>query len=234
MIVDDSPLSLKFLAKILLGIGNCSIIEAIDGEDAIGCLRSAGGRVDAIVSDLRMPRMNGLELLREVRLGRTAAPQSIPFFIVTGFAERTLAGLALGLDVDGFLARPVKQHALKGHLIRTTAERRVPKTPAEALAIYGEVDLTLARLPEVDVAVQPEVRAAPVPLAGGTAGASGERLTALENVTAGMILSRDAVNSAGTVLLKAGEEMTAGLKAVLMSYAAIDRSLEKVWVTAPV
>lgn len=230
LIVDDSPLSLKWLSQILRSIGPCEIVEATDGREAVERLEAAGERVDAIVSDLRMPNMNGLEFLKEVRLARTGAPQSIPFFIVTGYAERALAGLALGLDVDAFLARPVKMQALKRHLIRTCAERRSVKSPAEALATYGDVDLSLALVPEIAAeAAGPE----PMPAAQPDipVDAVTEQLVSLDSVREGAHLARDAVNSTGAVLLKAGEEVTANLKAVLMSYAEIDNSLSKVWVS---
>lgn len=233
LIADDSPLSLKWLGQILQNMGPCEIVEASDGFEAIGRLASEAGRIDAIVSDLRMPNMNGLELLKEVRLARTGAPQNIPFFIVTGFAERSLAGLALGLDVDAFLARPVKKQALSRHLIRTSGERRAAKSSDEALATYGDVDPTLDALPGKSRSAQARAGLiAPVATQqNGSVAVLDERLAELESVPEGALLARDAVNGAGAVLLKAGERMTASLKAVLMSYAEIDESLAKVWVS---
>jgi YesN/AraC family two-component response regulator len=232
LIADDSPLSLKWLSKILQSMGPCEIVEAGDGLEAVRKLASEGERIDAIISDLRMPNMNGLELLKEVRLAKTSAPQNIPFFIVTGFAERSLAGLALGLDVDAFLARPVKKQALNRHLIRTSGELRAAKSPAEALATYGDVDPTLDAL--LDESLPAAAAATPTAPAAtqtnGSVAALDERLAELESVPEGALLARDAVNSAGAVLLRAGETMTGSLKAVLMSYAEIDESLAKVWV----
>jgi len=234
LIADDSPLSLKWLSQILQGIGPCKVIEATDGAEAVEKLATVGGEVDAIISDLRMPRMNGLEFLKEVRLSKTGARQNIPFFIVTGFAERELAGLALGLDVDAFLARPVKKQALGRHLTRTSTGRRADKTPAEALAAYADVDLSSAMRSGDSVAAEPQVLQVEAPAARESGGVAvlDERLVALDGVPEGARLARDAVNSAGSVLLKAGDEITAGLKAVLMSYAEIDESLAKVWVRA--
>ncbi len=228
LVVDDSPINLKWMANILQSIGPCDIEEASDGEEAIERLRDVGHDINAVITDLRMPKMNGLELLREVRLGRTDAPQSIPFFVVTGYAERAFAGLALGLDVDAFLARPVKKQALQRHIIRTCAERRAVKSTAEAQAIYGDIDLSLAALKDLETTEEPTpADKAPAAPNGKPADAG---LIALAHVPEGAFLARDAVNSAGAVLLKAGEEITSSLKAVLMSYAEIDDSLAEVWV----
>lgn len=237
LIVDDSPLGLKWLAQILVSGGPCEIIEAHDGRDAIDRLSVDGKRVDAVISDLRMPRMNGLELLKTIRLARTNALQNIPFFIVTGFADRAMAGLALGLDVDAFLARPVKMQALKRHLIRTCAHRRPAKTPSEAREAYGDVDVSSATLAESDVALPSSTDDPLWPAVAreireiDEVVSSRERLVDLNGVADGAMLARDAANSAGVVLLKAGEELTANLKAVLMSYAEIDKSLAQVWVS---
>jgi two-component system chemotaxis response regulator CheY len=232
LIVDDSPLGLRWLAQVLKNIDACEIIEASDGLVALEKLATAGDRVDAIISDLQMPNMNGLALLKEVRLATTGAIQSIPFFIVTGFAERALAGLALGLDVDAFLARPPKMQALRRHLLRTLGGRRPVKTAAEAQAMYGNVDVSLAMVPAGDLATEATVPPA-VPIresANGSIAVLDECLVSVETVPLGAHLARDAVNGAGAILLRAGEEMTASLKAVLMSYAEIDHSMSKVWV----
>lgn len=234
LIVDDSPLNLRWLAQILRSIGPAETLHASDGVEAVERLASVGGRVDAIISDLQMPKMNGLELLKEVRLARTGGQQSTPFLIITSFTERAYAGLALGLDVDAFLARPVKRHALGRHLSRVCTERRSVRSAAEAHATYGDVDLSLAATAAEEPFALPPPCGTTAPLEethqDGTVVLLEERHMPLESVPQGAILARDAANSAGAVLLKAGEELTASLRAVLMSYAEIDESLAKVWV----
>jgi CheY-like chemotaxis protein len=234
LIVDDSPLNLQWLARTLANIGPCEIIQASDGLEAVDKLASTRGRIDAIISDFRMPRMNGLELLKEVRLARTGARQSTPFLIVTSFSERALAGLALGLDVDAFLARPIKKQALDRHLTRTCAERRVDKSAAEARSTYADVDLSLSAISDAEPSAAAVGDTGAPTSQGGQPGASvavlDEKLVALETVPEGARLTRDAINTVGSVLVKAGEPITGSLKAVLLSYSEIDESLAKVWV----
>ena len=236
LIVDDSSFNLKLLSQVLRSIGPCEIAEAADGREAIGKLKTTGDGIDAVISDFRMPNMNGLQLLREVRMARTGAPQCIPFFVVTGFAERALAGLALGLDVDAFLARPVKKRALQRHIFRTCAERRTPKTALEAEQAYADIDVSSATLPDDGAAPAVLAPPEPEPAPGRqpdrhlVSGVIQPGLVALEAVPDGATLARDAVNSAGATLVRAGEEITTGLKAVLMSYAEIDDSLARLWI----
>lgn len=64
MIVDDSA-SLRQVASIALKGAGYEVIEACDGKDALGKLN--GGRVHLIISDLNMPNMDGITLVKEVK-----------------------------------------------------------------------------------------------------------------------------------------------------------------------
>src|SRR6185437_14450015 len=64
LIVDDNPTNLKLLRAQLEGEGH-AIIQAADGIEALGML--AREKVDAIISDILMPRMDGYRLCNEIR-----------------------------------------------------------------------------------------------------------------------------------------------------------------------
>ena len=67
MTVDDSA-SVRQMVSLTLKDAGYAVIEACDGKDALAKL---SGPVDMIVTDLNMPNMNGIELIRAVR----ATPQ---------------------------------------------------------------------------------------------------------------------------------------------------------------
>ncbi len=77
LLVDDEPLVRKFVSRCLVAEGYV-VRVAVDGLDAIGKLR--WGPPDVIISDLNMPRMSGVELLRVVR---KRFPQ-IPVIVISG------------------------------------------------------------------------------------------------------------------------------------------------------
>ena len=79
LLVDDEPLVRKLISRHLLAAGYI-VRMADDGLDAIGKLR--GEIPDLIISDLKMPRMSGVELLHVVR---KRFPQ-IPVIVISGFA----------------------------------------------------------------------------------------------------------------------------------------------------
>lgn len=64
LFVDDEA-EIRRPACDLLTAAGFEVVEAVDGEDALEKIRSGGG-FDALITDLRMPRMNGYELLELV------------------------------------------------------------------------------------------------------------------------------------------------------------------------
>ncbi len=69
---------------------------------------------DAIVSDVRMPRMNGIELLQELKSDQRT--QDVPVIIVTGEADKGLKRKALSLDAADLLNKPVSVEDLIARL----------------------------------------------------------------------------------------------------------------------
>lgn len=64
MIVDDSA-SLRQVVKIALSNAGYDVVEASDGKDALGKL--GGQRYHLIISDVNMPNMDGIELLKAIK-----------------------------------------------------------------------------------------------------------------------------------------------------------------------
>ncbi|CAO3354850.1 response regulator [Azospirillum melinis] len=89
LLVDDEDSVRRYLRLVLEEAG-CTVVEASDGKEALIRYDEAGGLFDAVVSDVSMPRMNGLELARELETRN----QLLPILFLTGYASReTAAGL---------------------------------------------------------------------------------------------------------------------------------------------
>jgi CheY-like chemotaxis protein len=71
LVVDDDP-SIRLLVATCLAEEGFETQQAVDGADALAKL--ATGAYDAVVSDLQMPRLDGLSLLREIRRRGVAVP----------------------------------------------------------------------------------------------------------------------------------------------------------------
>jgi CheY-like chemotaxis protein len=94
LVVDDEP-DLRFvLRRILEGAGH-HVVEAGNGADALASVRRS--TPDLVVTDVMMPVMDGVELIRQLRADRTT--KDIPIVAVSGHAQ-------LAADADVVMAKP--------------------------------------------------------------------------------------------------------------------------------
>jgi two-component system chemotaxis response regulator CheY len=110
LIVEDSPPGRDIIATFLENIG-FQVLQAPDGETALRMIQqNVGAERDlvAILADLRMPKMDGMELLRNIRENAAIATfKDIPFLLVTATSDQTLIAEAIKLKVNGYILKPV-------------------------------------------------------------------------------------------------------------------------------
>lgn len=111
LLVDDDPQSLESTCKILEYAGY-QITTAIDGQSALEKVRPSPGRTDPefdlVISDVRMPKMGGLEFLRALSL----CTDSVPVILMTAYGRVEDAVWAMKLGAVDFLTKPFKRQAL--------------------------------------------------------------------------------------------------------------------------
>lgn len=107
MTADDSPSMREMVAFTLRGAGY-DIVEAVDGKDALGKLSAAS--VGMLITDLNMPNMDGIELIKQVR----SMPQYkyVPIIMLTTESQddRKQAGKAAG--ASGWIVKPFRSEQL--------------------------------------------------------------------------------------------------------------------------
>jgi len=115
LLVDDEKFSRTMVSSMLADLGRPTVLEAENGAEALAVLDEH--KVDFIISDFNMPHGHGLQLLRAVRTGklRLIKPET-PFALLTGYSEVTLVDLALALDANAFLVKPVSKDGLRKRL----------------------------------------------------------------------------------------------------------------------
>jgi len=119
LLVDDNKLGLSARKSVLEELGH-HIVTASNGSDALA--QFADHKFDLVVTDYRMPRMNGLELIAGLR---EVAPD-LPVILISGFVD------SLGLSEENTGADVVIQKSANevSHLVRAVA-RLLRKKPVK-------------------------------------------------------------------------------------------------------
>ncbi len=102
LVVDDFATMRRIVKGVLKQLGFSNIIEAEDGNAALGELKKE--KFGLIVSDWNMPNMSGLDLLRAVR-GDTDL-KTIPFIMVTAEGQKENVIEAVKAGVSNYIVKP--------------------------------------------------------------------------------------------------------------------------------
>lgn len=101
MVVDDEILGVEALERGLRCKGH-QVVTVRSASDALATVASGGCRVDLIVTDYKMPEMNGIDLLKKIRQEK----KRIPVIMMTALADQRIMADAINSGCDGFLLKP--------------------------------------------------------------------------------------------------------------------------------
>ena len=118
LLVDDHPVVREGLRGMIDAEDDLTVVgEAGSGAEAIGLAHTL--RPDVILMDLRMPGMDGITAIREMRR-RGDAKATLPVIVVTADAGSTIEADCMAAGADGVLLKPVSMTALcdaSGHIL---------------------------------------------------------------------------------------------------------------------
>ena len=110
LIVEDDQRQRKIIKK-WLELDGYSCVEASDGIEALSRFEEYNGNIKIIILDVKMPRMNGLELLTHIR---SNAISSAPVIICTGVDKDQLESL----DIFAIFEKPINRNEFLGQVDR--------------------------------------------------------------------------------------------------------------------
>jgi DNA-binding NtrC family response regulator len=126
LIVDDDTAMREGLAETVADLGHRARLAA-SGNEALALV--AGGRIDAVLLDLRMPGgLDGIEVLRRIR-ARDDAP---PIVVLTAFASADNTIEAMRLGAFDHLTKPIGRDEFKSVLLAMLAQRGPARSPSGA------------------------------------------------------------------------------------------------------
>jgi two-component system NtrC family sensor kinase len=119
LVVDDRRENLLFLANSVLRPEGYEVITAMDGKQALD--KALAERPDLIITDLKMPRMSGLEVMAALR----KAEADIPVILTTFYGSEQAAIQAFRLGAKDYIIKPYEVKEMLESVERALLERRL-------------------------------------------------------------------------------------------------------------
>ncbi len=123
LIVEDDPRSLKMIRMLLRPYGY-SLLEATDGEEALKVARS--DKPDLIIMDLRLPKVSGLEVTRQLR--QMSDFSHIAIIAITAYAMKGDKEKAISAGCDAYVAKPINTRELPKLITEMLLQRKENST----------------------------------------------------------------------------------------------------------
>ncbi len=113
LLADDEPQARSYVEMILRDLGIAGITVAEDGREALDAFDGQEMDYDLIICDWKMPRVTGLDFLKQVR----AVRPEMPFLMVTALATMIAVEEALAHDVTAYIAKPFSPEQLEEKIL---------------------------------------------------------------------------------------------------------------------
>jgi CheY-like chemotaxis protein/two-component sensor histidine kinase len=158
LVVDDSSINLDVARKVL-ELEGARVSTCSSGKAALEVLASSSEAFDAVLLDVQMPEMDGLEVLRRLRLKPELS--ELPVIALTAGVQRQERDAALAAGMTDFLAKPLEPQRLIRCLRRHIEGRRgfpIPLQPRDVSARSGPVAERLGIDGIEDDAIAPSLR----------------------------------------------------------------------------
>lgn len=136
LVVDDEARIIDLVSDYLVEAG-FAVARASDGETALDVFRSR--RPDAVVLDLGLPGMDGLDVLRRVR-----AESDVPVLILTARSDETDRVVGLELGADDYVVKPFGPKELVARI--RAVLRRVQATTADDVIQVADVRIDVPKM----------------------------------------------------------------------------------------
>lgn len=136
LVVDDEPQITRVLKTTLSSQGYC-IRTATDGEQALEQMK--GWSPDLVITDLRMPNMDGLQLCRAIR-----AESRIPIIVLSVKGEETIKVESLDAGADDYITKPFNVNELLARVRAALRRAAVPLEPETAVIEIGHFRIDIS------------------------------------------------------------------------------------------
>jgi len=198
LVVDDQQLVRTLVSQALKSMGFLGdhISQAADGQTAMRILDIR--QVDMVLCDVQMSQMSGVDLLKEIRCGRTNNPSTLPFVFLSGHPEKNTVMMAAKFHADGFIVKPPTPANIEKTIDDALAR---PRPEVDLFSFYSIATNTPYDKVEFPMAyVTIDHHQIPLEMVGE------ERY--LSQVRPGAVLARPLISASGLLILPKGARLT--------------------------
>jgi chemotaxis protein histidine kinase CheA len=129
LVCDDEPDLVELLSMTIEDLG-VTILKAYNGEEALNLVKN--NRVDTIVTDLKMPKMDGLQFIREVSM----LDKKIPVIFCSGFADRAVLVQFIKIGAFAFIEKPFESEIVVA-TVRRALKMRALEDAVQKLSVLN-------------------------------------------------------------------------------------------------
>jgi EAL domain-containing protein (putative c-di-GMP-specific phosphodiesterase class I) len=140
LVVEDHDVQRRLLIQILSNLGAVSIQDAEDGHAALRVMRDAGQPIDIMVTDLSMPGMDGIELIRHIGEGGSG----VSLILTSALEPRLLASVAnmaqaYKVKLLGMVKKPASAAKLAPLIVKYLADKAPPRLGDDKELAFAEI-----------------------------------------------------------------------------------------------
>jgi anti-anti-sigma factor len=128
LVIDDEKATLKMF-RLFLDVYGFDILTAESGEEGLEVFDRE--KPDIVLTDIKMPGMDGIEVLQEIKK-RSPATEVI---VITGHGDMDLAIQALNLDAADFINKPIQRQSLEQGLSRARERLKLAKSRQNEVSV---------------------------------------------------------------------------------------------------
>lgn len=226
IVVEDNETNRAIICRMMRQL-KCAVVDsAADGDQALTTMLTASHGYDLIISDFQMPGMNGLRLLKTVRVGSPGISRDIGFIMLTGHADNFIVATAFNLDVDSFVVKPVTPKALRARISHVMSAASRIKRPVD----YNEISVDPNEITSPREKAPRDMAFVPPPWEAEDVDNAGIVERNLSNVKPGSKLAADLHSGSGDLLLPSGQTLDEQTLDRLRNLAELDASVSRLMV----
>ena len=122
LVIDDEP-DVRKVVRMTLEKSGYDVLEAEDGEKAIAEVKKEENSLllNLIITDIRMPNMNGIDVIRYYQ----EEWPNVPLIVLTGFPDLEMATSMLQHGISDYLVKPVESEKLRAAVAKAIEQQEV-------------------------------------------------------------------------------------------------------------